>query len=112
MASVYVTSGGTRVVVRFAEWECWVLVERYQNGRVALRLVDSADHVSIARATVNRPDIRLEADEVLIKDYSENAGILDALERAGVVMRTERTIASGYATLIIACLLVGQATTS
>jgi hypothetical protein len=105
MASVYAVADGSRVVVRFAEWECWVLLERYENGRAALRLVDVADHSPVARATVNRPDVLLGEDEVLIKDYSENAGILDALERAGVLQRTGQTIASGYAMLIVARLL-------
>lgn len=105
MASAYVVNGRTRVVVRFGQWECWVLTERYGNGRTALRLVDAVDGSSVARATVNRPDVSLGADEVLIKDYSENTGILNALERAGVVRRTNRVVPSGYATLIVARLL-------
>ena len=107
MASVYVVADGTRVVVRFAEWECWVQVERYENERVALRLVDVTDRTPVARATVNRPDVSLGSDEVLIKDYSENAGVLDALEQAGIVRRTGRTVPSGYAMLIVARLLLG-----
>jgi len=106
MAGSYAVAGKARVVVRFADWNCWVLLERYENRRVALRLVDVIDGTPVARATVNRPEIALKADEVLIKDYSENAGILDALERAGILRRTDRTVPSGYAALIVARLLV------
>jgi len=38
----------------------------------------------VATATVNMPDIALEADEVLIKDYSENQGMAQAFEDAGI----------------------------
>lgn len=113
MAGTYAVDGrAARAVVRFRDWECWVRIERYENGRVALRLMDVADGSSVARATVNRPDVALGVDEVLIKDYSENAGILDALERAGVVRRTGQTVPSGYTTLIVARLLAGTSTLS
>ena len=40
-------------------------------------------------ATVNLPDRDLEINQVFIKDYSENAGVLDALISAGVLRLVE-----------------------
>jgi hypothetical protein len=41
--------------------------------------------------------VELGATECLIKDYSENAGMLEALTKAGVVTATNRTVRVGYA---------------
>ena len=73
--------------------------EHYLNGRTALVLSDGT------RCTVNVPDFPLAPDEVLIKDYSENAGVFDALVRAGAIAPTGRTLGVGYAEVHIARLL-------
>ncbi len=58
---------------------------RYANGRKAIRLLDSDDGSLVAVATVNVPDVELGDDEVLIKNYSENEGVLDSLVDAGLI---------------------------
>ncbi len=58
---------------------------RYANGRKAIRLLDSDDGSLVAVATVNIPDAELGDDEVFIKDYSENEGVLDSLIDAGFI---------------------------
>ena len=80
--------------VRFLDTDCTVQKHRYDNGRVALRLVD--DEGPVATATVNLPDVPLGKNQVLIKDYAENSGILSALVAAGVVKPTGETIRSGF----------------
>jgi hypothetical protein len=35
--------------------------------------------------TVNLPEVHLDPDEVLIKDYAENEGVLASLVNAGIV---------------------------
>ena len=52
------------------------------------------------------PEVALEADEVLIKDYSENEGMTEFLEREGIVKRTGRVVGSGYVTIPVCKLLV------
>lgn len=78
---------------------------RYSNGRVAIQAV-CADGEPYCTVTVNLPDEPLADDEVFVKDYSENEGVLDAMEAAGVLRRTGRAVESGYAIIPVAKLLV------
>lgn len=88
------------IKVKFREWDCVVEKHRYANGRTAIRLIDEHDETSsIAMATVNLPDEPMAADEVAIKDYSENEGMLAALTEAGVVEPSHRVCVSGYVTV-------------
>lgn len=82
--------------VSFREWTCSVQKRQYDNGRPALRLIDAEDGSPIATATVNLPDVDLSKNQVAIKDYSENEGMLDALVAAGVVKPTGQTVRSGF----------------
>lgn len=56
---------------------------KYRNDRVALELTYRGQ--SWVMATTNLPDEVLCIDEVIIKNYSENEGVVDALINAGVV---------------------------
>ncbi len=91
--------------VHFRHWVCVIRKCEYGNGRVALKLVDAEDGSPIATATVNLPDVPLGKNQVLIKNYSENEGMLDALVAAGVVKPTGKTIRSGYVEVPICELL-------
>ena len=61
-----------------------ITVGRYSNGQTRIQLFDTEDGMPYATATV-AIEKHLESDEVAIKDYSENAGILEALVTAGIV---------------------------
>lgn len=91
--------------VKFKEWLCTVEKAAYGNGRTALVLRDAQDGEQVAVATVNLPGVALGPDEVFIKDYSENIGMLAALERAGVVQPTGETVSSGFAEIVRARLM-------
>lgn len=67
----------------FRNWVLTIKEEEYRNGRIALSLCQNGDEIMMA--TVNCPEIPLEEGEVLIKDYSENDGILEAMLSAGVI---------------------------
>lgn len=82
------------IQVRFKDWTCTVQKRRYDNGRVALSLVD--EEGPVATATVNLPDVTLGRNQVAIKDWSENEGMLDALVAAGVVKPTGHKVRSGF----------------
>lgn len=73
-----------------------MLVGQYGNGRTALELIDSTDGEPVMVATVNVPDIPLEENEVIIKDYSENEGVLDCLIKEGIVSKPKRHISTGF----------------
>lgn len=82
--------------VRFKSWDCIVRKCQYDNGRPALQLIDAEDGSPIATATVNLPDVPLGRNQVAIKDWSENEGMLKALTEAGIVKPTGQTVPSGY----------------
>lgn len=73
-------------LVRFKEWVCEMQFGRYHgNDRIAIELICHNTGESVAFATVNVPNISLKENEVIIKDYSENQGMFQALFNAGVV---------------------------
>ena len=94
--------------VNFAGFDCMVQKTCYgENKRTALRLLDLTDGFPVATATVNISDVELKENEVLIKNYSENEGMLEALESAGIVRRTGEYVSNGHVKIPIAELLKG-----
>jgi hypothetical protein len=91
--------------IRFRSWACRLEFARYGNGRTALRLLDERDGGVVAIATVNVREAALGPDEVLVKDYSENEGMLEVLTRHGVVEATGRVVPTGYANAHVCRLL-------
>ena len=95
---------------KFNIWDCEIVKHKYSNGRTALQLVSAVDvddvykGEPIATATVNIPEMDLKENEVIIKDYSENEGMLEALVAAGIVVPTGRFVDSGFVTCPI-CIL-------
>jgi hypothetical protein len=95
--------------VHFAGLECDVYKTVYQNGgATALFLDDADDRSPVATATINVPEAntQLGIGAVLIKDYGECEGIMDALEDAGIVADTGRRIPTGVTEAKVARLLV------
>jgi hypothetical protein len=90
--------------VRFKHWDCVGLWHRYSNGRFALQLVDADTGEPIATATVNIPPEPLEDGEIIIKSYSENEGMVDALVKAGVIEKPHRAIKTGWVQADVAML--------
>ena len=83
-------------IVKFMNWTCEVVEHEYASGGLALRLVDIEDGSAIATATVNMPEYELAEGEILLKGWSENEGLPEALERAGIVELTGRAVANGF----------------
>ena len=82
-----------------------ISIGQYPSGRKAISLVDVEDGLSYAVATTNLPDLRVKSeDEVLIKDYSENEGMLKFLISNNIVTFTGKTVVSGWVELYI-CIL-------
>lgn len=85
--------------IRFKDWLCTVKVTHYcDGGRAAIQLVDAYDGSPVAVATVNIPEYPLAPDEAIIKDYSENEGMLDVLQKAGIVKEVVGSVQTGYVT--------------
>jgi len=94
-------------LVRFAGYDCVVRIDRYASGgNTALSLYDAKSGDPVATATINFPDIPLLRDQVFIKDYSENEGMLAALEEAGIVRKMGVYVPTGIGSLPVCQLLI------
>jgi len=86
----------TPLFVNYIGCQCRVVKEHYEHGGgVCLRLV-STEGEPIATATVNVPESNIPQDFVLIKNYSENQGILEILAQANIVTPTPIKVTVGY----------------
>lgn len=94
----------TDKIVVYDGIECEVKKLNYTNGRVALLLVDTKDGSLITTATINVPEKELKPHEVIIKNYSENEGILDVLIENNIVEVTGEWVMTGYVACPI-CIL-------
>jgi hypothetical protein len=97
--------------VVYKGWNCDLNKSYYEHGkRVALCLVagedDECPGEPVATCSVNIPEEPLADGEILIKDYSENEGMVEFLESVGVVERTGRVVCSGYVTIPVCKLLI------
>lgn len=104
--------------VNFKWWKCRLVFSRYLNGRIAIQLynddpIQERGYVAqpgtelIAVATVNVADVeRLAPDEVLIKNYSENEGMLQCLIGAGIISEPMGEVKTGFVTVARCKLLV------
>ncbi len=82
---------------------------KYGNGQTAIKLIDTEDGMPYATATVCVEDNLLKEDEVAIKDYSENAGILDSLIEANIIDHPHAFIQSGFVKIPICKLITKTA---
>lgn len=82
-------------LVKYKSWKCYLEFGEYPNGRKAIELMNAKDGDPVLVATVNLPNEFIELDEVIIKTYSENDGVLEVLINAGVVSAPIRFIESG-----------------
>lgn len=93
--------------VNFGGFDCMVQKSNYLNGKTLLRLLDLNDYFPIATATVNISEVELNENEILIKNHSENEGMLETLEKAGIVKDTGKSVRIGFVKIPIAELLIG-----
>jgi len=79
---------------------------QYRNGQRAIEMIDEADGAPYAVATVALVDEQLSADEVAIKNWSENEGVLESLIENEIVSAPIRYVSSGFVRVPICKLLV------
>lgn len=91
--------------VKFLGVECSVEFGKYPNGATAIQLIHP-DGGLMATATTNVLGHLPYPTHVFIKDYSENSGILKALEEAGIVKSNGEQVSSGYSSAAVAELLI------
>ena len=88
----------------FGGYACEVQLDYYPNGNKSIKLMDTRDGLPVATATVNLEDVKLSANEVMVKDYSENKGMLRALRDSKVVENIVDVIQSGYVDIPVVTL--------
>jgi hypothetical protein len=84
-------------------------VERamYANGQNAILLYYEGEPYMTATVAVNVPGeavYPIEENDVVIKNYSENEGILEALVEGGIIEEPHATIGMNFVTLYVAKL--------
>ena len=78
----------------------------YQNGGLALILIGDEHGELVTVASINVPEFDLPEGTIFIKDWSENAGILETLENAGVIKDTGETVPSGFVNAKLCTLII------
>lgn len=78
-----------------------------RNYRPAIQLV-CENGEPWATATVNLPNEFITENEVAVKDYSENKGVLQALIDAGIVYEPVWSVQSGFVTIPVCRLKVSN----
>jgi len=89
--------------VKFMGEELNVKLSKYANGQNAMQLVDQ-DGMPFMTASVAH-DVNIDNDCVIIKNYSENEGILEALIEAGIIEKPFCEIPVNFVTLYVAVLI-------
>jgi hypothetical protein len=79
---------------------------KYANGQTAIRAYDASDGMPFMTITVCIEDGLLKEDEVAIKDYSENEGILNTLLQYEIVDFPHAFIQSDFVKIPICKLLI------
>ena len=92
--------------VKFKQWECSLAFGEYQNGRTILFLNDNATLEDVLCASVNLPDEAIGSNEIAIKNYSENKGVLDVLIEYKVVSKPKRYVNLTHVSVPICELLM------
>lgn len=69
---------------------------RYSNNRLAITLDDPLTGERWGVATVNIPDAVLMKDEIILKDWSENEGMVNFFIENGLVEDTGRLVPTGH----------------
>jgi hypothetical protein len=82
--------------IKFKQWDCIIQYKKYKNNRTAICLVDSITFEPIAIATTNIPEVPIKDNEVIIKDYSENEGILETLVNANIISKLGKNVKIGH----------------
>jgi hypothetical protein len=80
-------------------------IGEYTNSQTALELIDTLDGSPVLIASISVPEIALGKHELIIKDYSENEGVLSFLVENNIIRLLGRHIATGLITAEIVELL-------
>lgn len=85
-----------------------VIFARYRKNDALAITLESADGQAYATASVNRPEVPVEPFHAFIKDYTENAGMVDLLVRNGILEPAPTTTGAHALTPVAALVAMLQ----
>lgn len=91
---------------KYDNYRVYLSFGSYRNGRTAIELMDAEDGEPVMVATINLPEAPLTENEIIIKNYSENEGVLQFLQENGIVGPSKRWIPTGWVTVPVVDLLI------
>ena len=91
---------------KYGEYEVTLNFLKYVGGQNRIDLIDSEDGFPVAVASVSIKE-DLKEDEVAIKNYSENKGVLNFLIREGIISKPLRYFNSAYVKIPI-CNIISR----
>lgn len=89
---------------QYFEGDFELVITKYLNNRPAI-FIESVEGAKMGVLSVNLPEESLEQDEIFIKDWSENEGLLDSLVQSGILIDTGKRHPVGFVEAAI-CKLV------
>lgn len=93
--------------IHFKNYICTLKVGKYyETDRTALQLIDNIDGSPVATASINIGIEEVAEDEIAIKDYGENTGMVKALVDAEIISEPLRYVTRGYVEIPICKLLI------
>ena len=79
----------------YGEYEIDIKMSKYGNGQHRMDFIDKEDGFPVLVASVAIEEF-LSTDEIAIKDYSENEGVLNFLIKEGIVSSPLKYFNSGF----------------
>ena len=92
----------TKTVI-FRGEELTPVIGQYVNGQTSIQLIDQNGEEFLTASVAH--DITIGTDQVIIKNYSENEGILEALIQSGIIEKPYMTIPVNFVTLHVTTLV-------
>lgn len=92
---------------KYKTYQVYLRFDKYRsNGRTCIELLEARTHEPVLVATVNIDDYHLlQPNEVIIKNYSENEGVLDFMIENGIIGKPKAWISTGWVTVPVCDLL-------
>jgi hypothetical protein len=79
----------------YGEYEIDIKMSKYTNGQHRMDFIDIEDGFPVLVASVSIQE-NISSDEIAIKDYSENEGVLKFLMEKGIVSSPLKYFNSGF----------------
>ena len=93
--------------IKFDDQELEIEFLKYHNDQIAIQLYDNGEPYLTATVPINvpgTPNYNLDDRDVVIKNYSENEGILEALIANNIIEEPHAKLPCNFVTLYVAKL--------